>query len=235
MPVAQVNLRRYRIVRAIVFVGLTLVVLGGFLIDFPRVDNILAQTARNLFFHVPMWFTLMAASGVSAWHAGQYLRTGDIARDVRSREAARLLLLFGTLGLVTGMIWARFTWYQGTGKWWNNDPKQAMAAVVMLIYAAYFILRTAFDGERLRARIGAAYNLFAFATVPFLLYVLPRQMASLHPGAEGNPAFSQITHPLMRVVLYPSFLLFIALFWVLYTQRVRLAFAERRLDPPSAL
>jgi heme exporter protein C len=110
-----------------------------------------------------------------------------------------------------------------------------MAAITMLIYVAYFILRTAFDSERLQARIASAYNLFAFATVPFLLYVLPRQMASLHPGAEGSPAFSDITHPLMRLVLYPSFLLFIALFWLLYTQRVRLALVQRRLDPPSAL
>jgi heme exporter protein C len=235
MSALAVNLRLYRIVRAVVFVGLGAVVLGGFLLTFPRVDDILAQTARNLFFHVPMWFTMMAAAAVSAWHAGQYLRSGDITRDVRSAEAARLVLLFGALGLLTGMIWARFTWYEGTGLWWNNDPKQAMAAVAVLIYVSYFILRSAFDGERLRARIAASYNLFAAVTVPFLLYVLPRQMASLHPGAEGSPAFSDITHPLMRVVFYPACLLFIALFWVLYTQRVRLSLVQRRLDPPTAL
>lgn len=210
---------------------MTLVILGGFLMPFPRVDNILGQTHRNLFFHVPMWFTLMAAMGVSAWHALGYLRTRNPLSDVRSREAARVGMLFGGLGLVTGMVWARFTWYQGTNIWWNNDPKQAMAAVQMLIYAAYFVLRTAFDDEQRRARISAAYNLFAFTTVPFLLYVLPRQMASLHPGAEGNPAFSDITHPLMRVVFYPSCALFIGLFWLLYTQRVRLAAIRQRLEP----
>ncbi len=222
--------------RALIVVGMTYVILGGFLLPFPRVDNILGQTHRNLFFHVPMWFTLMAAMGVSAFWAFKYLRTRDPLADVRSVEAARVGLLFGVLGLLTGMMWARFTWYQGTGKWWNNDPKQAMAAVQMLIYAAYFVLRSAFDDETRRARIAAAYNLFAVTTVPFLLYVLPRQMASLHPGAEGNPAFSEITHPLMRAVLYPSFLCFIGLFWLLYTQRVRLAWVQRRLHPdPLAL
>lgn len=223
----------YRIVRATVAVGLTAVLLAGFLLPFPRIDNILAQTARNLFFHVPMWFTLMAAMAVSGYHAMQYLRTGDLVRDIRSREAASVGMLFGILGIVTGMWWARFTWYQGTGLWWNNDPKQAMAAVQLLIYMAYFLLRSALDDERKRARISAVYNLFALVTVPFLLYVLPRQMASLHPGADGNPAFSDMTHPMMRLVLYPAFFLFIGLFWVLYTQRVRLAVVEQRLrhDP----
>ncbi len=86
-----------------------------------------------------------------------------------------------------------------------------------------------------RARLCAAYNLFAATCVPFLLYVVPRQMESLHPGAEGNPAFSPITHWTMRLVLYPAFALFIGLFWVIYTQRVRTALVERRLHPEPDL
>ena len=231
----MVSPRRYRIVRNAVLVGMTLVVVAGMATPCPRVDDILGQTARNLFFHVPMWFTLMAAMGVSAWHAGKMLRTGDLECDLRSAEAARVGMAFGLLGLVTGMTWARFTWYQGTGLWWNNDPKQLMAAVQMLIYGAYFVLRSALDDPQRRARLSASYNLFAFACVPFLLYVLPRQMASLHPGADGNPAFDSITAPSMRLVLYPAFLSFIGLFWVIYTQRVRAALLERRLSPEPVL
>ena len=68
-------------------------------------------------------------------------------------------------------------------------------------------------------------------TVPFLLYVLPRQMQSLHPGSEGNPAFSQTDlAPEMRMVFYPAVLGFMALFWWIYTQRVRTTVLERRLD-----
>lgn len=231
----MVSMRRYRIVRAAVLAGMTAVVVAGLAAPFPRVDDILGQTARNLFYHVPMWFALMAAMAVSAWHAVGYLRTGDLERDVRSVEAARVGLAFGLLGLVTGMTWARFTWYQGTGLWWNNDPKQLMAAVQMLVFGAYFVLRSALDDPARRARLAASYNLFAVACVPFLLYVLPRQMASLHPGAEGNPAFSQMTAPSMRLVLYPAFLSFIGLFWLIYTQRVRAALLERRLSPDPVL
>ncbi len=219
----------YRWIRNGVVLVLTAVVLCGFLLDIPRI-NILEHTARNLYFHVPMWFTMMAAFFVSAYHSLRYLQAGDLLRDIRAVQAARVGVVFGLLGLATGIVWARFTWYVGTDVWWNFDPKQTMAAVQLLIYGAYFTLRSALDDAEKRARIAAVYNLFAAATVPFLLYVLPRQMDSLHPGAEGNPAFSEITHPVMRLIFYPAVIGFIGLFWVLYTQRVRLAVAARRME-----
>ncbi|MEQ9103130.1 MAG: cytochrome c biogenesis protein [Rhodothermales bacterium] len=224
--------RTYSIIRNGVFAWLTLVILGGFLLSIPKI-NILEHTARNLYFHVPMWFTMMAAVGVSAWHSVRYLQTGHPLRDIRALQAARIATLFGILGLTTGIIWARFTWYVGTNVWWNFDPRQTMAALQLLIYGAYFVLRSAFDDPVKRARISAVYNVFAAVTVPFLLYVLPRQMASLHPGADGNPAFSDITAPVMRLVFYPAVIGFIGLFWVLYTQRVRVAVLKNRLtaDP----
>lgn len=221
--------RTYRVIRNVVVVWLTLVILAGFLLDIPRIQ-ILEHTARNLYFHVPMWFTMMAAFFVSAYHSLRYLQTRDRIRDIRALQAARVGAVFGILGLITGIVWARFTWYQGTNVWWNFDPKQTLAAVQLLIYGAYFTLRSAIDEVERRARIAAVYNLFAAVTVPFLLYVLPRQMESLHPGAEGNPAFSDITHPVMRLVFYPAVIGFIGLFWVLYTQRVRLARIALRYD-----
>ena len=221
-----VNQRLYAAVRVFAALVLTGVIVFGLIGTIPEM-NILEETARNLYFHVPMWFTLMAATVVSAYHSAMYLRTGDILRDVRAREAARVGMLFGLMGIVTGMMWARFTWYEGTGKWWNFDPKQSMAAVLLLIYGAYFVLRSGIDVAEKRGRIAAVYNLFAVVTMPFLLYILPRQMKSLHPGAEGNPAFSQTDlAPAMRWIFYPAVLGFFALAWWLYTQRVRLARVE---------
>jgi heme exporter protein C len=114
--------------------------------------------------------------------------------------------------------------------WWNFDPKQSMAAVLLLIYGGYFVLRDAIDTPTTRGRIAAVYNLFAVVTMPFLLYILPRQMPSLHPGGEGSPAFSQTDlAPAMRWVFYPSVLCFLGLAWLLYTQRVRLAWLREVL------
>jgi heme exporter protein C len=226
------QVKRYVVIRNLVLVWVTGVLLAGFLVDIPRI-NILEHTARNLYFHVPMWFTMMAATIVSAWHSAGLLRSDDLVRDVRALQAARIAVVFGLLGLVTGMLWARFTWYVDADIWWNFDPRQTFAALQLLIYGAYFVLRSAIDEPLRRARIAAVYNLFAVVTVPFLLYVLPRQMQSLHPGADGNPAFSEITAPVMRLVFYPAIIGFIGLFWVLYTQRVRTALVKKRLtsDP----
>ena len=224
---------KYKTIRLVIIIWMTLVLLGAFSfggmwLNIPKVA-MLEHTARNLYFHVPMWFTMMALTALSAVHAIQCLRTNSPVSDIRSRTAALIAVTFGILGLATGSVWAHYTWYEGTNIWWNFDPKQTMAAVQVLIYCAYFALRSALDDPRKRARIAAVYNLFAFATVPFLLYVLPRQLDSLHPGAEGNPAFSDITDPIMRVVFYPAVLGFIGVGWLLYTQRVRLARARMTL------
>ena len=225
----MVSDRTYHTIRNVILVWMTVVIAGAFLLDIPRI-NILEHTARNLYFHVPMWFTLMAAAVVSAYHSLRYLVSQNILRDVRAANAAGVGAVFGVLGLITGIVWARFTWYLGADIWWNFDPKQSMAVVQLMIYGGYFVLRSSLDDPEVRARVAAVYNLFAFVTVPFLLYVLPRQMESLHPGAEGNPAFSEITHPVMRLIFYPAVAGFIGLFWVLYTQRVRLSLLRTRAD-----
>jgi len=232
MYAPPVHIKRYSVIRPIVLVWLTGVITAGILLQVPRI-NMLEHSARNLFFHVPMWFTMMAATGVSAWHSMQHLRTGAVLRDIRALQAARMATWFGVLGMVTGIVWARFTWYVGSDLWWNFDPRQTFAALQLLIYGAYFVLRSAFEDPIRRGRIAAVYNLFAFVTVPFLLYILPRTYDSLHPGAEGNPAFSDITDPIMRIVFYPAVIGFIGLFWVLYTQRVRAATLKQALtnDP----
>ena len=115
------------------------------------------------------------------------------------------------------------------------DPRQYMVSLQLLIYGAYFVLRSALDDPRKRSRIAAVYNLFAATTTPFLLYVIPRQMESLHPGAEGNPAFSEITDPLMRLVFYPAIIGFIGIFWIVYTQRVRISLLKYRVTQDSEM
>ena len=97
-------------------------------------------------------------------------------------------------------------------------------------------MRGALEEPRRRARIAAAYCLFAATTLPFLIYVLPRRMASLHPGAEGNPAFSEMDiAPQMRIVLYASLIGFQLLFYWIYVQRVRVrVLEERRRDREEA-
>lgn len=178
----------------------TYTIIAGLLIEVPALA-ILHETIRNLFFHVTMWFGMMIILFVSLIYSVKYLSAFSMKNDIIASEAANTGMLFGILGLLTGMIWAKFTW----GDWWVNDPKLNGAAVTMLIYLAYFVLRGSLDDEAKKAKVSAVYNIFAFTMLIVFLIVLPRMTDSLHPGSGGNPGFS--TYDIdenMRLVFYPA-------------------------------
>lgn len=175
-------------------------IIGGLLVDVPALP-ILNETIRNLFFHVTMWFAMMIIMTVSLVYSIKHLSGFKQEHDIVASEAANTGLLFGFLGLFTGMLWARFTW----GTWWVADPKLNGAAITILIYLAYIILRNSMDEEQKRAKVSAVYNIFAYIMLIVFLMILPRMTDSLHPGNGGNPAFS--TYDLdknMRMVFYPA-------------------------------
>ena len=194
-----------------VAVWMTVVISAGFLIQIPDIP-ILKQSARNLFLHVPMWFTMAVCFGAGLVYSIKYLNNPDPITDHKAETATQVGLMFGICGLLTGAVWARFTW----GTWWTfAEPRMNLSALGMMIYVAYFVLRTAFDNPEKRAKISAVFNVFAATTIPFLLYIIPRQLPSLHPGAEGNPAFSEITAPELRYIFYPAVVGFIGLaIWI---------------------
>ncbi len=192
-----------------VAVWLTAVITVGFLIEIPMIP-ILLETSRNLFLHVPMWFTMTVLFFTGLVYSIRYLKSGNIDMDTRAETVTAVGILFGICGLLTGAVWARFTW----GTWWTfAEPRMNLSALAMMIYVAYFVLRSAFDDPEKRAKIAAVYNIFAATTIPFLLYIIPRQLPSLHPGADGNPAFSDLTAPELRWVFYPAVIGFIGLGW----------------------
>jgi heme exporter protein C len=159
--------------------------IAGFLGGVPA-KPILNETIRNLYFHVAMWMAMMVYFIVSVVYSVRYLRTGKINDDIYALEYANAGILFGMLGLITGAIWANYTW----GKFWSNDPKQLGAAIAILIYLAYLVLRNSVTDLDKRARIAAVYNIFAFAMLFPTLWIIPRMVESLHPGGMGNPAFN---------------------------------------------
>src|SRR5699024_6332300 len=209
-----------------VAIWLTIVIIAGFLIPLPEID-ILKETARNLFLHVPMWFAMTICFVAGFVYSIKYLNSRNLEIDRKAESATQIGLLFGLCGLFTGSLWARFTW----GTWWTfAAPRMNLAALGMLIYVAYFILRTAFNHPEKQAKIAAVFNIFAATTIPFLFYIIPRQLPSLHPGAEGNPAFSEITAPQLRYVFYPAVIGFIALSIWLYDILFRYKTVKHQLE-----
>ncbi len=173
---------------------------GGLLFDVPRL-NILNESIRNLHFHVPMWFGMMVLLALSVVHSVRYLGSAKAHHDIWAVESANTGIVFGLLGLLTGMVWAKFTW----GSFWSNDPKQNASAVALLIYFAYLLLRNSLEDEQQRGRISAVYNIFAFAVYIPLIFILPRLTDSLHPGNGGNPGFNAYDlDSNLRLVFYPA-------------------------------
>ena len=160
---------------------------------------------------------MIALLGGSLVHSIKHLSSGDLVHDSRASQHAQVAMLFAALGLLTGMVWAKFTW----GAFWTNDPKLNGTAVSMLIYAAYFVLRNSVDDAKKRATLAAVYNIFSFVLMVVFIGVLPRLTDSLHPGNGGNPAFSNYDlDSNMRMVFYPAVFGWILIgFWITELRR----------------
>lgn len=179
---------------------LSYTLIAGFLGTVP-VKPILNETIRNLYFHVAMWFAMMIFFIVSLVYSIKFLRSNNLKHDWYAVEFANSGILFGILGIVTGAVWANYTW----GKPWSNDIKQIGAAISILIYLAYLVLRNSLPDLDKRARIGAVYNIFAFFLLIPAIWVIPRLVESLHPGGMGNPAFNtKDIDSRMRMIFWPA-------------------------------
>ena len=191
---------------------------AGFMGKVPR-QAILNETVRNLYFHVTMWFTMIFLLGTSVYHSIQYLRKSDIKSDLISNAYVETGLVFATLGLVTGSLWAKFTW----GDWWTNDPKLNSVAIGLIIYLAYGLVRSSMPDEQQKARISNVYNIFAFVIFMILIWILPRMTDSLHPGNGGNPGFSKYDlDSNMRLVFYPAIIAWTLLGYWITNLRIRI-------------
>jgi len=201
------------------------VVVGALLFEVPRLP-ILNETIRNLHFHVPMWFGMVVMMSISVGYSINYLRTSSLIADTWAVEAANTGILFGVLGILTGMVWAKFTW----GDYWSNDPKQNASAIALLIYFAYLLLRNSLADQGQKARIGAVYNIFAFATYIPLIFVLPRLTDSLHPGNGGNPGFNAYDlDSKLRLIFYPAVIGWILLGYWLTSSKVKLSLLSQKI------
>ena len=187
-------------------------VVGGLLLSVPALSQ-LGETIRNLYFHVCMWFAMMILFTISIIHSIKYLNKSDLRHDIKAKSYAAVGTYMGLLGYSTGAIWASFTWADPNNPAYASfgsimrEPKLIGAAMALLIYGAYFILRNSIKDMDQRARVSAVYNVFAYTMLFPSIWIIPRLLPSLHPGQEGNPAlnFNDIDAR-MRMVFYPAVL-----------------------------
>ncbi len=181
------------------------------------------ESARIVVFHVPCAILTFVAFLVNAWYSYSYLRRREPLLDVKASIAAELGLLFAVLATVTGSLFAMEQW----GSAWNWDPRETSIVMLMLVYAAYFVLRGAVEESGKRARLSASYALLAFPAMVFLIWIMPRIVESLHPS---NTLFSRSgLDPTYRLTLWSFFAGMLAVFVWMFRLRLRVEMLETRL------
>jgi len=203
--------------------------IAGLLLDVPHLPA-LQETIRNLYFHVCMWFCMMILFTISVIYAIKYLRSSNLKYDIYSRQYVTVGIVFGVLGYATGTIWMSYTWADPNNPAFQSfsavarEPKLIGAAIALLIYFAYMVLRDSIQDIDKKARVSAVYNIFAFALLFPTIWIIPRILPSLHPGGEnGNPALN--TNDIdsrMRLVFYPAIVGWTLLGIWLTTLKIRL-------------
>jgi len=173
---------------------------------------------RIMFFHIPSWWTAGLALMLSAGTSVAYLRTGKLKYDTISVSVTEVAVVFLFIGLTTGMIWARIIW----GIWWTWDARLTSAFVCVLLYGGYLILRNGIADPTQRAKISAAFNLFAFADLPIVWYSI-RFWRTQHPQPMTLP-------PDMWSALLWNWLTLILLMTIFILLRLRQEEARRDID-----
>ena len=186
----------------------------------PNIKNLRAD--RIFYFHVPVDWSAFLAYFVVFITSIVYLRTRDKKWDVVAASAVEIGIVFNTLMLISGSIFARPNW----GTWWNWEPRLTTALVLWVVYVAYLLVRGYSSGSDQAARLSAVIGIVGFVDVP-IVFLSTTWWQLQHPGAlvfeTGGLA------PSMLATLMVSLAAFTCLFFVLLIQRVSIKNAESEL------
>ncbi len=198
--------------------------LAGVFLYAPR-ERTMGDVQRIFYFHVSSaWLAFFAFFVVCVCSIG-FLATRRPQWDHRALASAELGVLFCSLVLITGPLWAKPVW----GVWWTWDLRLTTTLVLWLIYVAYLMLRSLVAEPAKRATLSAIVGIVGFVDVP-IVYLSIRWWRTQHPapviaGGEGS-----YLDPSMRLVLFFSLATFTLLYFFLLDKRLKLARAETDLD-----
>lgn len=205
------------IYKFLILIIITLVIFFAFYAEIPKI-GILGDKARIIFLHVPTAWLSVLAFMLSMIYSIQYLRKRDFIYDIKAVSAAEIGFLFSILATITGSIWAKFSW----GSFWNWDPRETSIFILLIIYGAYFSLRSAIDVPEQKAKLSSVYSIIAFVTVPFFVFIMPRIVESLHPDPIINTEGKINMDATMRIIFFSSLIGFTLLFFWILNIKIRL-------------
>ncbi len=201
-------------------VALMLALYGTFLVA-PK-ERTMGNVQRIFYFHVPSAMLAFLSFAVVFVASLGYLKTRKRSWDLLARSSAELGVLFCTIVLVTGPIWAKPIW----GAWWTWETRLTLTLLLWLIYMAYLMVRMYVEDPDQQARFAAVLGILGFLVVPFV-YFSVYLWGGMHPK---NVLLPGGLHPTMRKVFLFNMLAFLLLYVVLLGLRFRLGQARLRLD-----
>jgi heme exporter protein C len=208
-----------RLFPALVVVTIAMFAVAPALIVQAPYESTMGLVQKIFYFHVPSWIVMFTSAFVCGGAGLRYLLTGRSAADRVAVAAAELTLVFGTIGLMTGPLWA----YKAWGLWWQWDAKLTSALVLWLIFASYLLLRR--YGGAGSEKLSAVVALFGAVNVPFV-YWSANLWRTMHPTTNVLPTLQ----PGMRGPFWFCALAFLLLYAVLLTARIRLETRRTELD-----
>ncbi|MFZ5979978.1 MAG: cytochrome c biogenesis protein [Candidatus Zixiibacteriota bacterium] len=210
--------------KIILLAGMAAVIIISYITPAPQ--QVIGEASRIFYYHIPMAWIAVLAFAMAMIYSLRYLKSKNFIEDNRAKYAAALGLLFSILATVSGSIFAKITW----GSFWNWDPRETSIFILLLIYGAYFALRGAVEVEEKRATLSAVYAIFAFVTVPFLVFVVPRLVPSLHPADSViNSEMKFTMGPTVRMIFFASLALFTVLYLWLFNLACRVGLLYRKI------
>lgn len=157
----------------------------GMALFFVPTEATQGDVQRIFYIHVPAFIGASVALAITLVAGIAYLRTRQVRWDALAVAGVEVGLALGLFNLVSGMIWARPIW----NTWWTWSPRLTWAAIMVLAYAAYLILRSAVEDPDRRARFASVYGIVAFSTV-IMVFIIPRLTPDIHPIVVG-PSVSE--------------------------------------------
>jgi heme exporter protein C len=181
------------------------------------IESKMGIVQKIFYVHVPLAWNAFLGFAIVFVASFRYLATRDPKWDARALSAAEVGVLFTTLVLITGPIWAKPVW----GIWWTWDARLTLTLVLWLIYMGYLMLRRYVESTERRAVLAAIVGITGFIDVP-LVYFAIRWWRTQHPqpviaGGEGAGL-----DPRMATTLWVCVVAFTLLFFALYRRRVAL-------------
>lgn len=195
---------------------LMLVALYMVFIFAPETESGVVQ--RIFYFHIPLAWIAFLAFFIVFVASIMYLWKRDMKWDAFASSSAEVGLVFTTLFLLTGSIWAKPEW----GVWWTWDSRLTSSLILWLIYIAYFIIRSYISEEGQRARFSSVIGIIGFIDVPIVVITI-FLWRTAHPRIEAMD-------PRVTATLMVSIATFTALYFLLFALRLAIKQDEDKLN-----